>query len=92
VTRYWLFADQLEPHFLDEADQPVLLIESRVAFARRPVHRRRAHRVLWLAPGRAHQFAANPRMARQVQGANRLSDLPQVVEQEKRRGSSAPWR
>ena len=42
----WLFADQLGPHFLDEPDQPVLLIESRAAFGRRPVHRRRAHLVL----------------------------------------------
>jgi deoxyribodipyrimidine photolyase-related protein len=41
-----LFADQLGPHFLDQPDQPVLLIESRAAFARRPVHRRRAHLVL----------------------------------------------
>ena len=46
VTTRWLFADQLGPHFLDEPDQPVLLIESRAAFGRRPVHRRRAHLVL----------------------------------------------
>jgi phytoene dehydrogenase-like protein len=41
-ARRWLFADQLGPHFLDAPGQPVLLIESRAAFARRPVHRRRA--------------------------------------------------
>jgi len=46
MNRRWLFADQLGPHFLDQADQPVLLVESRRAFARRPVHRRRAHLVL----------------------------------------------
>ncbi len=45
-ARRWLFADQLGPHFLDEPDQPVLLVESRSAFARRPVHRRKAHLVL----------------------------------------------
>jgi deoxyribodipyrimidine photolyase-related protein len=45
-ARRWLFADQLGPHFLDEPDQPVLLVESRAAFARRPVHRRKAHLVL----------------------------------------------
>ncbi|MGO9508202.1 MAG: hypothetical protein ACLPXZ_12955, partial [Mycobacterium sp.] len=28
-TRRWCFADQLGPHFLDDPDQPVLLIESR---------------------------------------------------------------
>jgi deoxyribodipyrimidine photolyase-related protein len=46
LTRRWLFADQLGPHFLDEPGQPVLLIESRAALRRRPVHRRRAHLVL----------------------------------------------
>jgi deoxyribodipyrimidine photolyase-related protein len=46
VPTRWLFAGQLGPHFLDEPDQPVLLIESRAAFGRRPVHRRRAHLVL----------------------------------------------
>jgi deoxyribodipyrimidine photolyase-related protein len=46
LTRRWLFGDQLGPHFLDEQDQAVLLVESRAAFGRRPVHRRRAHLVL----------------------------------------------
>ena len=46
MSRRWLFADQLGPHFLDEPGQPALLIESRAAFARRPVHRRRAHLLL----------------------------------------------
>ena len=46
MSRRWLFADQLGPHFLDDPAQPVLLIESRAAFARRPVHRRRAHLLL----------------------------------------------
>jgi deoxyribodipyrimidine photolyase-related protein len=38
----------------------------------------------------ADQFAANPRMSRQVQGAARLKDLDEVVEQERQRGSSPP--
>ena len=46
MDRRWLFADQLGPHFLDATDQPVLIIESRAALRRRPVHRRRAHLVL----------------------------------------------
>jgi deoxyribodipyrimidine photolyase-related protein len=46
VERRWLFADQLGPHFLDARDQPVLIVESRAALRRRPVHRRRAHLVL----------------------------------------------
>jgi deoxyribodipyrimidine photolyase-related protein len=44
--RRWCFADQLGPHFLDEPDQPVLLIESRAVFERRRYHRRKAHLVL----------------------------------------------
>jgi len=46
ATRRWCFADQLGPHYLDAADQPVLLIESQAAFARRRFHRRKAHLVL----------------------------------------------
>jgi deoxyribodipyrimidine photolyase-related protein len=46
MDRRWLFADQLGPHFLDAADQPVLIVESRAALRRAPVHRRRAHLVL----------------------------------------------
>jgi deoxyribodipyrimidine photolyase-related protein len=57
MTRRWLFADQLGPHFLDDpADdlagpgddhgRPVLLIESRAVFARRRWHRQKAHLVL----------------------------------------------
>lgn len=45
-ARRWCFADQLGPHFLDDPDQPVLLIESRAVFERRRFHRRKAHLVL----------------------------------------------
>ena len=40
-----LFADQLGPHFTDDLanDERVLLVESRNAFARRRVHRQKAH-------------------------------------------------
>jgi deoxyribodipyrimidine photolyase-related protein len=44
--RRWLFADQLGPHFLDDAEQPVLLIESRAVLRRRRFHRQKAHLVL----------------------------------------------
>jgi deoxyribodipyrimidine photolyase-related protein len=44
--RRWLFADQLGPHFLDDPDQPVLLIEARSVFRRRRFHRQKAHLVL----------------------------------------------
>ncbi len=39
TTRRWLFGDQLGPHFLDDSDQPVLMIESKAVFARRTFHR-----------------------------------------------------
>jgi deoxyribodipyrimidine photolyase-related protein len=49
----WVFADQLGPHFLGDADHPgddgvqeVLLVESRAAFTRRRYHRQKAHLVL----------------------------------------------
>jgi len=45
-TVRWLFGDQLGPHFLDGADQRVLLVESRKVFARRRFHRQKAHLVL----------------------------------------------
>ncbi len=46
AARRWCFADQLGPHFLDDPDQPVLLIESRAVFERSRFHRRKAHLVL----------------------------------------------
>jgi deoxyribodipyrimidine photolyase-related protein len=44
--RRWLFADQLGDHFLDEPDQPVLLIEATGVLRRRRFHRQKAHLVL----------------------------------------------
>lgn len=41
----WLFADQLGPHFLDDWDGPVLLVESRAVLRRRTFHRAKAHLV-----------------------------------------------
>ncbi len=43
-----LFADQLGPHFTHDVPdgEPVLLVESRSAFARRRVHRQKAHLLL----------------------------------------------
>lgn len=46
MTRRWLFADQLGPQFLDDPDQPVLLVESRRVLTRRRFHRAKAHLVL----------------------------------------------
>src|SRR5690349_12158446 len=45
-SRRWLFGDQLGRHFLDDGNQPVVMIESRAVFARRRFHRAKAHLVL----------------------------------------------
>jgi deoxyribodipyrimidine photolyase-related protein len=37
----WLFADQLGPHFLDDDEDPVLLIEAKSVFRRRSFTGRR---------------------------------------------------
>ncbi|MGI8334566.1 cryptochrome/photolyase family protein [Actinomadura scrupuli] len=55
-TRRWLFADQLGPHFLDDAEQPVLLIESRAVLRRRRFHRQKAHLVLSALRHRAREL------------------------------------
>ena len=53
MSRRWLFADQLGPHFLGPAESPgddgsqrVLLVESKAAFRRRRYHRAKAHIIL----------------------------------------------
>ncbi|MEH0985829.1 cryptochrome/photolyase family protein [Micromonospora sp. CPCC 205556] len=45
-TRRWLLADQLGPHFLDDDDQAVLLVEAAQPFRRRALHRQKAHLIL----------------------------------------------
>lgn len=52
TTFHWLFGDQLGPHFLapgpdgPDRDAPVVMIEARSVFRRRPFHRAKAHLVL----------------------------------------------
>ena len=46
MTTRWLFGDQLGPHFTDDHDGPLLLVESRAVFRRRRYHRAKAHLVL----------------------------------------------
>ncbi len=56
TARRWCFADRLGPHFLDDRDQPVLLIESRAVFERRRFHRRKAHLALSALRHRASEL------------------------------------
>jgi len=44
----------------------------------------------WFLERHREELAANQRMARAVNGLGRLKDLPELVEQEDRRGSKAP--
>jgi deoxyribodipyrimidine photolyase-related protein len=46
MSRRWIFADQLGPHFLDAPGRPVLLVESKAVFRRRAFHRQKAHLIL----------------------------------------------
>src|SRR6185503_3949068 len=56
VLRRWLFGDQLGPHYLDDPDQPALLIESKAVFRRRAFHRQKAHLVLSAIRHRAREL------------------------------------
>ena len=53
-----LFADQLGPAFTADLadDEQVLLVESRAAFARRRVHRQKAHLLLVALRARAREL------------------------------------
>ena len=64
MTVRWLFGDQLGPHFLDDGDHPVLLIESRAVFRRRRFHRQKAHLVLSAMRHRAAELGERCRYAR----------------------------
>ena len=63
-SRRWLFADQLGPHFLDAADQPVVLVESRAALRRRRFHRQKAHLVLSALRHRAAELGEQATLLR----------------------------
>ncbi|MEV6493775.1 cryptochrome/photolyase family protein, partial [Actinoplanes sp. NPDC051633] len=64
MTRRWLFADQLGPHFLDAPGQPVLLIESKAVFRRRRFHRQKAHLILSALRHRAAELGDQARFVR----------------------------
>ncbi len=58
MTTRWLLADQLGPHFVDADVDHVLLIESRRAFARRRMHRAKAHLILSALRHRAAELGS----------------------------------
>ncbi|MCW2602305.1 MAG: cryptochrome/photolyase family protein, partial [Pseudonocardiales bacterium] len=60
----WLFGDQLGPHFVDDANQPLLVIESMAVFRRRRFHRQKAHLVLSAMRHRAAELGDRVRYTR----------------------------
>ncbi len=59
----WLFADQLGPHFTDDADR-ILLVESRAVFERRVYHRAKAHLILSALRHRAAELGDRAQFVR----------------------------
>ncbi|MFI7544994.1 cryptochrome/photolyase family protein [Actinoplanes sp. NPDC049599] len=75
MTRRWLFADQLGPHFLDDPGQPVLLVESKAVFRRRAFHRQRAHLVLSALRHRAAELGDQAVLVRAETYGEAVRDL-----------------
>ncbi|GAA3947071.1 cryptochrome/photolyase family protein [Actinoplanes auranticolor] len=75
MTRRWLFADQLGPHFLDDPAQPVLLVESKAVFRRRAFHRQKAHLVLSALRHRAAELGEQAVFVRAETYAEAVRDL-----------------
>jgi deoxyribodipyrimidine photolyase-related protein len=62
--RRWLFGDHLGPHFLDDPEQPALLVEARSVFERRAFHRQKAHLILSAMRHRAAELGEGCRYLR----------------------------
>ncbi|MFI9029997.1 cryptochrome/photolyase family protein [Streptomyces sp. NPDC053560] len=60
----WLFGDQLGPHFLDDHQGEVVMIESKAVFKRRRFHRAKAHLMLSAMRHRAAELGDRVRYVR----------------------------
>jgi deoxyribodipyrimidine photolyase-related protein len=80
MTRRWLFADQLGPHFLDDPRQPVLLVESKAVFRRRVFHRQKAHLVLSALRHRAAELGDQAVLLRTGTYGEALRELGEPVD------------
>ena len=78
MTVRWLFADQLGPHFLDDPEQEVLLVESRAVLTRRRFHRAKAHLVLSALRHRAAELGEQCTL-RQTRSYAEAIDRPVTV-------------
>ncbi|MGQ5264536.1 cryptochrome/photolyase family protein [Micromonospora sp. ZYX-F-536] len=80
LRRRWLLADQLGPHFLDDPDQPVLLVEIREMFRRRPMHRQKAHLILSALRHRAAELGDRALLLRTDTFREALAQVAEPVE------------
>ena len=78
MSARWLFADQLGPHFLDDWDGPVVLIESRAVLRRRRFHRAKAHLVLSALRHRAAELGDRVRFIQAETYAEALDQVGDV--------------
>ncbi|MFI7209997.1 cryptochrome/photolyase family protein [Micromonospora maritima] len=76
----WLLADQVGPHFLDDDAQRVLLVETRSLFARRRLHRQKAHLILSALRHRAAELGDRARLVRADTFREALAGLDEPVE------------
>ncbi|SBT39141.1 cryptochrome/photolyase family protein [Micromonospora auratinigra] len=76
----WLLADQLGPHFLDDDTHRVLLVETRALFARRRLHRQKAHLILSALRHRAAELGDRARLVRADTFREALTALGAPVE------------
>ncbi len=78
MTRRWLFADQLGPHF-DVGREGVLLVESRAALGRRRYHRQKLHLVLSALRHRADELGGSAVLLRTDTYREALAELGEPV-------------
>lgn len=76
----WLFADQLGPHFVDDHDGPVLLVEARAVLRRRAFHRAKAHLVLSALRHRAAELDGRARLLQVDTYRDGLRDIRGPIE------------
>lgn len=81
MTRRWLFADQLGPHFspAGERREGVLLVESRAALGRRRYHRQKLHLVLSALRHRAAELGDSAVLLRTDTYGEALAELGEPV-------------
>ncbi|MEV4625169.1 cryptochrome/photolyase family protein [Micromonospora sp. NPDC049523] len=80
MSRRWIFADQLGPHFLDDHDQQLLLIESKAVFRRRAFHRQKAHLILSALRHRAAELGDQATYVRAETYRDGLRQVPGPIE------------